>query len=122
MDKAREGTPPELKQPSRGAFMSEKLGKALLVTAGSRRESWLRAALGSALPSRGNDLSPTGSSRPAPGPPAPLPAPQSGLHVPPRYSNNVNSQEHSPCPKLPSLSVPFLSSFKLAPTLLIFEF
>lgn len=114
MDKAREGTPPEWKQPGRGALMSEKLGKAPLVTAGSRRESWLRAALGSALPSRSNDLSLTGCSRPAPGPPAPLPAPQSGLHV--------NSQERSPSPKLPSLSVPFLSSFKLAPTLLIFEF
>lgn len=57
MDKAREGTPPEWKQPGRGALLSEKLGKALLVTAGSRRESWLRAALGSALPSRSNDRS-----------------------------------------------------------------
>lgn len=38
MGKAREGTLPAWKQPGRGTLTSEGPGKALLVTAGNRRE------------------------------------------------------------------------------------
>lgn len=115
MDKARGGALPAWKQPGRGAHTSEGPGKAIE----GRARLW--AALGSALSSKSNAPSLTSPSRPVPGRPAPLAAPHLGssYHL---TTSIIHSQGHTPSPEPPSLSVPFLSSFQLAQSLLIFEF
>ena len=72
-------------------------GKALLVTAGNRREGQAVGSpgLSSALPSRNNDLSLTRPSRPVLGHPAPLPVPQPGLQLSSHFFNHSQPGAHT---------------------------